>query len=69
MRPWPESQIERVRICANKVVAGVRVSRLQRTIRPQDTRQFRSAQQIIQLEGLAVATPEGSSPLLGSKPY
>ena len=43
----------RVRICANKVVAGVRISTLLPTIRPQDTRQSTSAQQINQLEGLA----------------
>src|SRR5262245_12218919 len=36
----------RVRICANKVVACVRVSTLQPNIRQQDTRQFASAQQI-----------------------
>ena len=53
-----------VRICANKVVAGVRCSTLLPTIRPQSTRQFASAQQIDQLEGLAVAIPWGfESPL------
>ena len=46
-----------MRICANKVVAGERGSTLLPNIRPQDTRQFASAQQIDQLEGLAVATP------------
>jgi hypothetical protein len=46
-----------VRICANKVVASVRVSTLLLNIRQQDTRQFASAQQIDQLEGLAVAIP------------
>ncbi len=55
---------QRVRICANKVVAGVRCSTLLPNIRPQDTRQFASAQQINQLEGLAVAIPWGfESPL------
>ena len=43
-----------VRICANKVVAGVRCSTLLPNIRQQDTRQFASAQQINQLEGLAL---------------
>jgi hypothetical protein len=43
----------RVRICANKVVAGVRFSALLPTIRPQDTRQCTSAQSFDQLEGLA----------------
>jgi hypothetical protein len=53
-----------VRICANKVVACVRLSTLLPTIRLQDTRQFTSAQQINQLEGLAVAIPWGfESPL------
>src|SRR5512138_3065806 len=53
-----------VRICANKVVACVRCSTLLPTIRLQDTRQFTSAQQISQLEGLAVAIPWGfESPL------
>ena len=49
--------IARVRICANSVVAGVRVRTHLHNIRPQDTRQFASAQQITQLEGLAVAIP------------
>ena len=54
----------RVRICANKVVAGVRSSTLLLNIRPQDTRQFTSAQRFDQLEGLAVAIPWGfESPL------
>jgi hypothetical protein len=44
-----------MRICANKVVAGVRVSAPLPNIRQQDTRQFASAQQINQLEGLAIA--------------
>jgi len=47
----------RVRMCANKVVAGVRCSTLVLIIRPQEMGQFASAQQINQLEGLAVATP------------
>jgi putative endonuclease len=51
-----------VRICANKIVACVRYSTLMRNIRPQDTRQFTSAQHFDQLEGLAVAIPWGSSP-------
>ena len=50
-----------MRICANKVVAGVRCGTLLPYIRPQDTRQFATAQQICQLEGLAVAIPCGSS--------
>ena len=37
------SLVSRVRICANKVVAGVRVSALQFRIRSQDTRQFATA--------------------------
>ena len=49
---------QRVRICANRVVACVRGTLLP-TIRPQDARQFASAQQINQLEGLAVAIPWG----------
>ena len=56
--------VARVRICANKIVACVRCSTLLPTIRPQDTRQFASAQQINQLEGLAVARSWGfESPL------
>ena len=42
-------------MCANKVVAGVRCSALLPNIRPVNTRQFASAAQIDQLEGLAVA--------------
>jgi hypothetical protein len=48
--------------CANlcdKVVACVRYSTLLPNIRPQKTRQFTSAQQINQFEGLAVAIPCG----------
>ena len=45
----------RVRICANKVVAGVRVSTLLLKIRMQDARQFTSEQVFTQLEGLALA--------------
>jgi hypothetical protein len=52
----------RVRICANKVVGGVRSSTLLPNIRAQETRQFASVQEINQLEGLAVARPWGSSP-------
>ena len=53
-----------MRSCANKVVAGVRCGTLLPNIRPQDTRQFATAQQICQLEGLAVAIPwEFASPL------
>ena len=48
-----------MRICANKVVAGGRFSTLVLNIRPQDTRQFTSAQRFDQLEGLAVAIPWG----------
>jgi len=44
---------------ATKVVAGVRSSTLLPNIRPQKTRQFASAPQINQLEGLAVARPWG----------
>jgi len=44
-------------MCANKVVAGVRCSTLLPNIRPQERRQFASAQQIDQREALAVATP------------
>ena len=54
--------LRRVRICANKVVAGVRCSTLLPNIRPQETRQFASAQQIDQLEGLAVTIPWGFDP-------
>jgi hypothetical protein len=42
-----------VRICANRVVAGVRCSTLPPNISPQDTRQFASAQQVRQFEELA----------------
>ena len=49
-----------VRICANKVVACVRCSTLLPDIRAQDARQSAPAQQIDQLEGLAVAIPWGS---------
>jgi putative endonuclease len=49
-------------LCANKVVAGVRRRTLLPTMRRQDARQSTRAQQIIQLEGLAVAIPWGSSP-------
>jgi hypothetical protein len=42
-------------MCANKVVAGVRRSTFLPTIRPKDTQRFASAQQVDQLEGLAVA--------------
>jgi len=53
-----------VRICANKVGACVRLSTLLLNIRPWDARQFTCAQQILQLEGLAVAIPWGfESPL------
>ena len=48
-----------VRICANKVVAGGRLSALLARIRPADPRQFASAHQIVRLEGLAVAIPWG----------
>jgi len=44
-----------VRICADKVVAGVRVSTLLLKIRLQDARQFTSEQVYDQLEGLALA--------------
>ena len=40
----------------------MRVSTLLLDIRQQDTRQFASAQQIDQLEGLAVAIPWGFEP-------
>jgi hypothetical protein len=46
-------------MCANKVVACGRCSTLLTTIRPQNARQSAPAQQIIQLEGLAVAIPWG----------
>ena len=46
-------------MCANKVVAGVRSSALLLDARSQDTCGFASAQQIIQLEGLAVAISWG----------
>jgi hypothetical protein len=48
-----------VRSCANKVVVCVRLSTLLLNIRPLDTRQVTSEQQINQLEGLAVAIPWG----------
>ena len=52
------------RICANKVVACVRLSTLLRNIRPQDTLQFTRARDFNQLDGLAVAIPWGfESPL------
>ena len=51
-------------MCAKKVVTGVRSSTLLPNIRTQDTRQCTSAQQINQLEGLAVARSWGfESPL------
>jgi hypothetical protein len=43
-----------VRICANKVVAGVRCGTLLINIRPVNTCQFVSARDFDQLEGLAV---------------
>ena len=49
-------------MCANKVGAGERCRTLVPNIRPVDRCQFTSARQIIQLEGLAVAIPWGSSP-------
>ena len=53
-----------MRICANKIGTGVRCSALLPNIRSEGTRQFASAQQINQLEGLAVAIPWGfESPL------
>ena len=59
-----DSCAHRVRICANKVVACLRCSTPLLTIRPQDARQFTSAQHFDQLEGLAVAIPWGfESPL------
>ena len=59
-----ESRIGGVRICANKVVAGVRSSTHLLNIRSWNPRQFATAQQICQLEGLAVAIPWGfESPL------
>jgi hypothetical protein len=53
-----------VRICANKIGTGVRVSTLLLNIRPVNMRQFASAREFDQLEGLAVAIPWGfESPL------
>jgi hypothetical protein len=53
-----------VRTCANKVVAGARSGTFLHNIRPQDRRRFVSAQQIDQLEGLALARASGfKSPL------
>jgi len=49
----------RVRMCANKVVAGVRCSSLAHTDCPQDPPQFTAAHQIQQLEGLALARARG----------
>ena len=64
------THLRHVRMCANKVVAGVRWSALLPNIRSEDTRQFASAQQIKQLEGLAVAIPWGfESPLTRPSPY
>jgi hypothetical protein len=51
-----------VRICANKVVAGVRVSTPLLNLRHEDTRQFASAQEFDQLEGLALFGASGSNP-------
>ena len=45
-----ESRIGGVRICANKVVAGVRSSTHLLNIRSRNPRQFATAQQICQLE-------------------
>ena len=51
-------------MCANKVVACVSCGTLLPSIRAQDARRFAAAQQINQLEGLAVAIPWGfESPL------
>lgn len=46
-----------VRSCAKKVEAGVCSRALLRNIRRVDARQFESAQEFDQLEGLAVARP------------
>jgi hypothetical protein len=63
-RVKPVTATSRVRICANKVVACVRLRTLLPNIDTQDTRQFASAQQIVQFEGLAVAISCGfESPL------
>ena len=48
-----------MRICANKIGTGVRVSTLLLNIRPVNMRQFASARDFDQLEGLAVAIPWG----------
>ncbi len=48
-----------MRICANKIGTGVRVSTLLLNIRPVNMRQFALAQQIDQLEGLALARAWG----------
>ena len=56
--------LRHVRMCAKEVVAGVRCRTLLPNVRPQDTRQFTSAQHFHQLEGLAIAIPWGfESPL------
>jgi hypothetical protein len=47
----------RVRMSANKVVAGVRCAADLPNIHPQDVRQSASTYQFTQLEGLAGATP------------
>ena len=58
------ASLRHVRMCANKVGTGVRCSALLPNIRSEGTCQFASAQQINQLEGLAVAIPWGfESPL------
>ena len=54
---WATERVARprVRMCANRVVAGVRMSTDLPINCPQDPHQFALAQQIDQLEGLAPA--------------
>ena len=54
---WKGRPRRRVRICANRVVTCVRLRTVLPNVRRLDTHQFASAQEIVLLEGLAVAIP------------
>jgi len=63
---WPAHRnlARRVRMCANRIVAGARCSSVLLRNRPEDSYQFASAQHFHQLEGLAIAISWGfESPL------
>lgn len=65
--PGRRRRADRVRTCANRVVAGVRWNPLQFRIRPWSPRQFASAQRIVQLERLAPATTVVAALLAGQQ--